>query len=1160
MSKLFKLILFLVLAGLSIILSTAIVALQYLHSKKKAGLKKRLKENYIKSRHETNLPKKPADHGFGSLSVNNPKENEKSASKSPSPYHPNSSTAAKPPAKKQSTKASNPLNPHETKLRNHKFAPDSNSPILIAESHLGLALRDIPFEVHDTHHYAEDEVKSSSDGASSYMTLNVSHGGVASGSSSGSTSASSRSYKDFSSSSLSSKFGGNAIPIQLRYGAIVSDEELESTKNDKYSNYFDENENDDDIDIPPPSIGDGNNGIKRTGVEFVKLENPNIAKDGNINEQKKKRSLAKASNESGVLFSFGIAPYVKNFIMSFFASSKKSYKKKRISSSVSQSDDDVEKARHVLYHLQKASELGNHHAQNLIANSLASGILPINNDPTIRSKLKLPLNVTSDFSSGDQLRNAILLWHMSAMEGNIESLMALGYRHFISATSKSTNGQNILVHDIDLKKADRAYHEHEYGMKNSAVRHSAQESDHYGVLGTCESSLAYYEEAVNQIMDELESGPLRGKVTPAQDTHILPEIRQRGSSSALTHNNKPDELDEAIKFMETRALKKHDTDVHSAYKLATMYHYGIRGAKQDMKKALHYYEICASKNSWECAGQAGKFYLFGMGMEDDERDLIKAFKYFKLGMPGGVSTCEERLITKQLNIHQDKNDDDEYDGDDDDFEEDMLKGYYDKKIFQCDHPSVNGMGLLYLFGIPHMIKPNLRTAVRHFELANKMGNMDAMYNLAMLKLGWMNPYYDELFQSEMVNAAKQTVGEDKLFPAEDEGPFTGSFMEAMALLTKSAELGHLQAKHRVGMIYSRGFQLAGVLSVRQECKKALSVFKGLATTAGTTVTKRMRAAYKQYMAGDYESSVRNYLAAAETGSIEAQVNAAYLLEEGHCLGMNHLQCMKASVRLWRAAAKMGHEEACLKVGDFYFYGKLREDIDFDEKNSIVAQRDREFSASPLPWTRYILYPEDILHNLRKFSIKKIRSLLEPTKNISGTCRSGEVEEEGTCKIPDTPSKKTSKEQREHFKIAAKYYRTAATELNSSRGNFNLGFMYEWGLGLSQDFPMAKRYYDLAAEGARSTGDGALANQIALFFMRVHEHIVKMKQSRQKAKESLSFLDVNSQSPTSLASGASNRSGIIIYHILTWESVLILLFSFALVALIQHRNPRRQLQN
>lgn len=38
---------------------------------------------------------------------------------------------------------------------------------------------------------------------------------------------------------------------------------------------------------------------------------------------------------------------------------------------------------------------------------------------------------------------------------------------------------------------------------------------HYGVLGTCHSALAYYEAAAHGIMDELESGPTKGKVVSA---------------------------------------------------------------------------------------------------------------------------------------------------------------------------------------------------------------------------------------------------------------------------------------------------------------------------------------------------------------------------------------------------------------------------------------------------------------------------------------------------------------------------------------------------------------------------------------------------------------------------------------------------------------------
>ena len=52
-------------------------------------------------------------------------------------------------------------------------------------------------------------------------------------------------------------------------------------------------------------------------------------------------------------------------------------------------------------------------------------------------------------------------------------------------------------------------------------------------------------------MDEMESSELRGKVSPATDSHKLPIIHAHGgASSALSHSNKPDELEEAIQYFE----------------------------------------------------------------------------------------------------------------------------------------------------------------------------------------------------------------------------------------------------------------------------------------------------------------------------------------------------------------------------------------------------------------------------------------------------------------------------------------------------------------------------------------------------------------------------------------------------------------------------------
>mmetsp|Transcript_21921 Transcript_21921/g.26853 ORF Transcript_21921/g.26853 Transcript_21921/m.26853 type:complete len:743 (-) Transcript_21921:131-2359(-) len=738
-------------------------------------------------------------------------------------------------------------------------------------------------------------------------------------------------------------------------------------------------------------------------------------------------------------------------------------------------------------------------------------------------------------------------------------------------------------------------------------------------------------------MDEITISLLRGKASPAIDKHILPEIYQRGASSALSQDNKPDELDDAIKFMELRALKVDDPDLFSSYKLGVLYHYGLRGVKQDLRLALKYYEIGAKRNSWESAGQAGKFYLFGMGMEDDQRDLKKAFSYFQIGMPAGITGCEQRFWHRQehkiqkkkfknrgVDVEEDevdveeaggtdgtgstgsgsgsvgkngkKSDDkargrDNYNDDEEDDEEEFdLYDMLQDKIPLCDHPSINGMGLLHVFGVPNVVEVNLKTAIRHFELARKMGNMDAMYNLAMMRMGWMNPYYSQLFRNSMFH---NNDFESKM----NISPSTFDIIEATRLFSDAAELGHIQAKHRLAMIYSRGFKVNDLIQIKSDCPKALALYKDLATNTGTTVTKRMRAAYKQYINGDYESSLRNYLVAAETGSIEAQVNAAFLLEEGYCLGLNHLQCMKASVRLWRAAARMGNEEACLRVGDFYFYGRLREDVSADVKNNIIAQRDAEYAFTPIPLLRYVLYPEDILSKAWTGMIHMVRRMIEKDSSTSRQtseinhepfCVAGEANEDeatgtGTCKNEDIQEISSwfdrknefyTMEQKEHFKIAAKYYHKAAEEMHSARAHYNLGYMHEWGLGLNQDFPLAKRHYDLAAEKAQGVGDGLLANQIALTCMNIHEIFVKIKSLHDSWL--VTRVETQNSNPTASSSthsllgdenvlhsateqltnaGLTTRSGIIIHHVLSWESAIILLLAVVLFGLIQYRNTR-----
>lgn len=190
----------------------------------------------------------------------------------------------------------------------------------------------------------------------------------------------------------------------------------------------------------------------------------------------------------------------------------------------------------------------------------------------------------------------------------------------------------------------------------------------------------------------------------------------------------------------------------------------------------------------------------------------------------------------------------------------------------------------------------------------------------------------------------------------------------------------------------------------------------------------------------------------------------------------------------------------MRVGDFYFYGRMKKhpimsgDAATDLFDEDTASHERNFNGKalhfapgPYRWARYLLYPEEGLSLAMSWmaqTIKKIPKYLAEEKESDATC-SAENDALGICRTQTTDDDQPAQEEdQEHMSIAAQYYRKAAEDHKSARANFNLGFMYEWGLGLNQDFPLAKRHYDLAREEAD------LAASLALFAMGIHEKALK----------------------------------------------------------------------
>lgn len=828
--------------------------------------------------------------------------------------------------------------------------------------------------------------------------------------------------------------------------------------------------------------------------------------------------------------------------------------------------------------LERAARAGHPMAQHYLANAHASGVWPVpagpyeqpQQTPTSKtSPLIEDLHVFDEWipsAHGDhpQVTKSYLLWHMAAMAGHVESAMALAYRFDQHSGDSSSKDQ------------------------------------------TCQDSLPYYQAAADGIMDQLETSlHSRAKVIPPMDKHILAQVHMHGgTSSQLDRFNKPDESKEALQFYHLKAttvpwtIKKSEDDqtkkknvnskqgkrllevagidVSAAFTLGQLYHYGARGVDQNLTKSLEYYEIAALNGHWESSGHACNFHLWGMGVE---QDVYEAYTYCRLGAPMTLEECRNRHQWILARTHH--SDDEE-------------------PKSECDSEALNGLGLLHLLGVPGTVKVDMAEAEKYFTLAKEVGSTDAYYNLAMMWLGWKTHFktIDELEEGGVSSAEgtdAQTVlpimnnNEKKKHTSERyalhaskvgfgdqvfKGPTQEDVNNAMKLLAVAANKGHVQAKHRLAMIYSEGISLqTSVLkyeSVKKDCTKAKGLFQWIVESASPTRSKRLKRAYKEYIAGNLDASLRNYLAAAETGSSIGQVNAAFLMERGACLGLNSADCAKASVRMWKAAAARGNAEACLRVGDFYYYGRLR---------------GKKLPVGPFGWIQYLLYPEKYLPILLDdWSKKLVQTFGKDTSeepagdnaesrdrfSTSMICNS----DDNVCLNEDAVQEEEVEDFTESdLHMAAHYYQVAVEKHQSARANFNLGFMHEWGLGLKQDFPLAKRHYDLAV--STNTKEAELAVQIALLTMNLHETVIRGKilfedwwyesegtvesevsiQSPQVTKSS----NVGQPVPRQDTAKRKTREDVIFSHVYNWSSaVLLVLVAIAIqiMVILKHRHRQR----
>ncbi len=462
-----------------------------------------------------------------------------------------------------------------------------------------------------------------------------------------------------------------------------------------------------------------------------------------------------------------------------------------------------------------------------------------------------------------------------------------------------------------------------------------------------------------------------------------------------------------------RLLATKKKDVHAAITLASLHSAGARGASQDLALAHKYYKIAADESSnLESCGQVGIRYLLGVGVE---QDISQAYKYCSRGAPN--------------DLH--------------------CKG-------NCDPSALNCWGLMYLRGVPYRLQRDVERAEKIFRKAKELGSVDAMYNLGMLKLGWMGEEKSDATLDIIASNDVEAIATAAVMSALENAPAlkekarkdikNSELNKAYHYFVSAAKQGHIQSMHRAGMMLK-----PGVTSLEGNCNLALHYFKSVATQ-GPAMARLTRAAYKEYLSGNYEQALRHYLVAAEAGIEIAQSNAAFLLERGFCLGLDPISCASASLRLWKAASHQGNAEASLKVGDVHYYGKHRE----------KSHPRYSFSELYSKWKKNLI------------GLIRVKLLGEKDKALFSNSNYHNKNETVLLN-----------ERKSDFEVAANFYRKAADAANP-RANFNMGYMHQWGIGLKQDFPLAKRYYDFAGNFV----EAEVPVYLALQSMKLHQWLIK----------------------------------------------------------------------
>lgn len=508
------------------------------------------------------------------------------------------------------------------------------------------------------------------------------------------------------------------------------------------------------------------------------------------------------------------------------------------------------------------------------------------------------------------------------------------------------------------------------------------------------------------------------------------------------------------------------------YMLGFMYATGIGGAvERHQGKALLYHTFASMAGDTRSQMTLAYRRYTGIGTPKDcdqaayyyKQVADKAVAYYRSGPPGGRTLKKQahRWAEDEGGVYGEgasvsssgpnANRDGHHSSSDASMA-DVLE-YLDLLTKKGDVKATYSLGKMYYEGSRHLER-NYRKAMTYFGLVAKKywakdGKVIPSHPVGIEKL------------------ASKAAGYVGLMFLRGEG-VEQNFEKAAAFFKRGIANGDASCQHYMGVMYLHGY------GVPQDAMKASSYFKASSEQDFSLAEIRLGALFLDQ--GDVPTAARYFELAARYGGIEAFYYLAEIADqdvggERHCglatayykMVAEKAEDIHSSFAEANAAYGNGDRETALVASMMaaeqgYESAQVNVAYLLDEQRSVL-------SPDPvLPWTSG--RRPSILKNAALALIYWTRSARQ--SNIDSLVKMGDYYLRGFGAPVDVEK-------------ASSCYHSAAEGHHSAQAFWNLGWMYESGLSVEQDFHMAKRYYDLALE----TNDEAyLPVKLSLLRLRI----------------------------------------------------------------------------